>query len=141
MTKQELINALKNYKKGTYIHIEYKSKKVLGKKYGEPLLEKKSSGCYRLGLKFANLKENKNRVINERPWGVQVEYMENYLIEHNGKYYLQVYTTPHKTHTRYFLNGEETNKQELELNFKYKTSPKSSVFNIALENVLKLGKA
>lgn len=141
MTLNEIIEFLKNYKGGTFLNIYYKSSKKLPKKYGEPLIEKYSSGVYRLGVKFSNLKENKNRIVNERPWGVNVAYLENYLVEHNGKYYLKIYTTKHKTKTKYFINGNETTKTELEANFGYKTSPKSAVFTIAIENILQLGKA
>lgn len=141
MTLEQIKEFFKNYKKGTFIHIEFKTKKVLAKKYGEPLFEKETSGCYRLGLKYANLKANKNKVIGERPWGVNVEYLENYLLEHNGKYYLKVFTTHHKSKSRYFINGEEIAKQELEEQYNYKSSKIESYMTISLDNILKLGRA
>lgn len=140
MKLQELIEKLETIKKGAFIHIEYKSEKELAKKYGSPKLEKFTNGCYRLGITYSNLKENKNKVVSETlPWGSM--FLKNYIIEHKGRYYLRIYTTHHKSHSQYFLNGVETNKATLEQEYNYKSSSPTLCFNVPIENILKLGRA
>lgn len=139
MKLNELIKKLETIKKGTFIHIEYKSEKELAKKYGSPKLEKFTNGCYRLGMAYSNLGANKNIVTGDLPWGQFV--LNNYIIEHKGKYYLRIYTTHHKSHSQYFLNGVETDKATLEQEYNYKSSKPTLCFTVPIENILKLGRA
>ena len=139
MLLNELIEKLETIKKGAFIHIEYKSEKELAKKYGSPKLEKFTNGCYRLGMAYSNLGANKNVVTGDLPWGQFV--LNNYIIEHKGRYYLRIYTTQHKSHTKYFLNGVETDKATLEQEYNYKSSGPTLCFNVPIENILKLGRA
>ncbi len=139
MKLQELIEKLETIKKGAFIHIEYKSEKELAKKYGSPKLEKFTNGCYRLGMAYSNLGANKNVVTGDLPWGQFV--LKNYIIEHKGRYYLRIYTTQHKSHSKYFLNGVETDKSTLEQEYNYKSSSPTLCFNVPIENILKLGRA
>lgn len=139
MLLNELIEKLETIKKGAFIHIEYKSEKELAKKYGSPKLEKFTNGCYRLGMAYSNLGANKNVVTGDLPWGQFV--LNNYIIEHKGRYYLRIYTTQHKSHTKYFLNGVETDKATLEQEYNYKSSSPTLCFNVPIENILKLGRA
>lgn len=139
MKLNELITQLETIKKGTFIHIEYKSEKELAKKYGSPKLEKFTNGCYRLGMAYSNLGANKNIVTGDLPWGQFV--LNNYIIEHKGRYYLRIYTTHHKSHSQYFLNGVETDKATLEQEYNYKSSKPTLCFNVPVENILKLGRA
>lgn len=139
MLLNELIEKLETIKKGTFIHIEYKSEKELAKKYGSPKLEKFTNGCYRLGIAYSNLGPNKNVVTGDLPWGQFV--LNNYIIEHKGRYYLRIYTTHHKSHSQYFLNGVETDKATLEQEYNYKSSSPTLCFVVPIENILKLGRA
>ena len=144
MTLEELKKAVCEIKKGTFIHIEYESVKLIQGKE----LKKESYGEYRIGLNYANLGSQKNKVTGELPWGQWVKGFETYIIEHipkgaeAPKYYFRIYTTNTiKSKVKYFLNGIERSKQWLTDNgfIKDKASKPLDCFVVPIENVKILG--
>lgn len=139
MTLQETMKKLTTKRKGTYTHIEFETNKILPQKHNSLVLTKKCSGCYRLGISYANLKENKNKQTGPMLYGSFIEDFNNYIIEYNGKYYLRVYTTHHKTKVQYFLDGVEYTKEKLLEMGILKESKPTQCFNISLENIINIG--
>lgn len=146
MTLEKLIELLKNIKKGTFVKMTYKSvKKPLAAHKGD-LIEKVSSGVYRLGITYANMKINAEKITGPMNSGEWKRGFENYIIndlDKNGNetHKLRVYTTKHKTTSKWYLNGVETTKEWLETNgyIGKQTSKPTPLFNVFVENVLALG--
>jgi hypothetical protein len=109
-------------------------------------VEKYCRGVIKLGIKYANLKENKEKITGPLLWGKFSENFENYIIEHtkDGKtrYYLRVYVSKkHKTLVQWFIDGVETTKEYLVnegiiADYERKDL---SCFDIAIENIISLG--
>lgn len=109
---------------------------------GENVVEKISSGVVRLGIKYSNLKSNKDIVTKELPYGTYA--IQDYLIEHNGNYQVRLYPSVCKNHrvfVEYLLNGKPTTKQELIAMglVDNKPSKARTCFNVKLENLISLG--
>ena len=148
MLLDELMNKLSKVKKGAFIHIEYKSNpKPLAAHKGD-VIQKVSSGAYRLGIKYANLKVNQNKVIVPMVWGEWYSKdFQNYIITHTNKQgetkqYLRIYTTPgQKSVTKWFLNGVECTKRWLVENGYIIDEPHDEIscFNIQVDNLIKVG--
>lgn len=146
MLLQELINKLQNVKKGAFVKISYKSQPKLLKAHKEEQVEKVTNGVYRLGISYANMKINKNKITGSLPFGEWVGGLENYIITHtnkNGetKTYLRVYTTKHHAKVKWVLNGQETTKQHLLDNgyFNENKSTHTELFIVPIENVISIG--
>lgn len=143
MTNQEILMKLAEAKKGRYINLT----KV--KNLGQGIV-KESDMVIRLGVAYANMKINENKMTGKLPWGQWVEGLENLVVEHKGNYYLRVTSTDPSNPengsdviaTRYLLNGQEVTKGEVASMLgepKVRTSA-SPVYNIKFENILKLGR-
>lgn len=149
MTKEELIQKIKTIRKGTFINIEYKSFPKPLAAHKDAVIEKITKGVYRLGITYANMKINENKVTGPLPFGEWQPNYENYIITHtnkNGDYkeWLRIYTSNHHhSHTTWMLNGQEVNKQWLLDNgYIGKSSAESKhndLFIIEIKNLIKLG--
>lgn len=134
---EKIQEILKTIKKGSFINIQYQTKPKLAKKFADIELLKRTSGCYRVGIKYANLGENKEKITGPLSYGTY--FLENYIIEHKGNYYLRVYTTKnHKSKSKFFVNGVETSRKEVEETFNYKSSQPTLCFNINLDNIISI---
>ena len=83
LTNQEIIERVRNAKKGRYTHLT----KV--KPLGNGIV-KESEMVIRLGVNYQNLSMNEGRVTGGLKWGHWVEGLENLVLEHKGQYYLRV---------------------------------------------------
>lgn len=141
MTNQEILTKLATIKKGRYFSLS--KVKDLGNG-----VTKESDMVIRLGVNYANLKINENKITGKLPWGHWVEGLENLVVEHKGKYYLRVTSKDPANPesgadviaTRYLLNGKEISKEEAKTFAKEKelSGKPSSVYNIKFENIISL---
>ena len=142
MNAQEILQKLKNTKKGTYVSLT----KV--KDLGNDII-KESDMRIRVGVNYKNLKANKNKEIQPLPWGKWVKGLENLVVEHKGNYYLRITSTnPNDLEkasdviaTRYIQNGKEISKEEVinQIGEKKLTSSPSIVYNIKFDNIIRIG--
>ena len=142
MNAQEILQKLKNTKKGTYVSLT----KV--KDLGNDII-KESDMRIRVGVNYKNLKANKNKEIQPLPWGKWVKGLENLVVEHKGNYYLRITSTnPNDLEkasdviaTRYIQNGKEISKEEVinQIGEKKLTSNPSIVYNIKFDNIIRIG--
>ena len=146
MENKELQNKLSTYTKGTFIKMEYKSNPTPLAAHKGDLIEKVSKGVYRLGITYANMKVNANRITGPLKSGQWRNGLENYIIDSVDKKGIQksklrVYTTKHKTITKWFLNGVETTKQWL-IDNGYISSAQSGprlCFDVLIDNIISIG--
>lgn len=144
MNIEQFKKEAENIKKGAYVKVTYKSEPKTTKEFKDVKVEKITSAVVRIGIKYQNLKENKNIVTGSLNYGTWEKTLENYIIEYNGTYYLRLYTSKspkHKAHTQYLLNGKETTKQDL-INkgiIKDNASRETNLYNIKLNNLIKIG--
>lgn len=155
MTKNEILNHIKNVKKGTFTRIVYTSEPTLsaaGKKSGVSII-KHTEKVVRLGVKYQNMEavkvaealrtEPKREVTPWCHWEV-----EDILVKHNTKdaYYLSFSYAKDGANTRseYYLNGKKVSVEELKESgyivpsyFKDKEVPVTQRINI--ENILEIG--
>ena len=147
MLLNQTMNVLENVKKGAYIVIEWtRNVKVLKgyeKANGTTIVKKSCKGVFRLGVAYANLKENIEKETGSLLYGHYVEGFPNYIIEHNGKFYLRITVSKnHKTKSVYTINGTETTKEYLQENKVISSSNSSNdllVFNVNIEDITRIG--
>ena len=104
----------------------------------------------RLGVNYGNLASVKSAGVapGPLPYGAWVPGKENLLIENKGSYQLRVTKTGNHRQlpkVKYYLNGEEVTKEELQalnvvLPSVWNRSSDTPVFNVKLENVIKIGR-
>lgn len=142
MNATDILNILKNNRRGTYTSLT----KV--KDFGNGLV-KETDMTIRLGVSYANLRTNKDRVVGTLPWGRWVPGLENYVIEHTDKkgnynLYLRVTSTnAHISKSRYLLNGQEVDKSVAEamIGPKKLETKESEVYNINFKNIVRLSQS
>lgn len=149
MNFNQTINALSNVQKGAYIVLEWcRNVKVLKgyeKANGTTIVKKSCKGVFRLGVAYANLKENIEKETGPLLYGHYVEGFPNYIIEHNGKFYLRITVSKnpnHKTKSTYTINGTETTKEFLQENKIISSSNSNNdllVFNVNIEDITRIG--
>lgn len=146
MTLEQVIKAIENIKKGSFIKCEFKTIKKPYAAYKDYVIEKSSVGVYRLGIGYYNIEHNKEKERIASTKGGFVMGYQNYLFETidkqgNKHYCLRVYTTNHKPTTRYFMNGQETTKEYLKDNkvIPFYESKPIDCFDIRIENIISLG--
>ena len=142
MKNSEIIHALSNIKRGTYVRIT--KAKPLGNG-----VTKESDLRVRIGVSYANMAVNSDRQTGALPWGAWVPGLENLVVEHKGNYYLRIAsTTPENPEsgadvlaTRYIRNGQQITKEEAVaiVGEKKVTSKPSLVYNIKFDNIIRLG--
>lgn len=139
-----------SFKKGTIRTMEY-SKELKTRKGVTDKITKKTVIQIRTGVKYDNIASvQESRRTGQLP--VENQGLPSHLIwvddnfiknTQTGKIMLRVaYANGHKTKTRYFKNGEEVTKAEIEnLCLKSETAPKNTVptvFNIGVENIISI---
>lgn len=142
MTNEEILEKIRELKKGTYLTLT--KQKILAEG-----LVKETDMRIRFGVSYQNLKINEGRQVGSLPWGQWVEGLENICIEHKGNYYLRVTSTNPENPdegddilaNRYLFNGKEITKEKAieiagEKPFK---SHASAVYNIKFENIVRIG--
>lgn len=142
------INEFQNLKikNGAFTSVEYCSYPKPLKAYKGHEIKKVTKGIYRLGIAYKNLASKKDIQTEKLPYGQWVDNWVNKLIERDGKYQLRLYMTnnrKHKSHTKWYLDGQEITKQELiEMGaISESNSNHIEMFNVHLENVIRIGKA
>ena len=139
MKLEKFVELVKSIKNGCYVKASWKSTKEVN----GILLEKVSSGVVRMGIKYSNLKKEKDTTTRQ----FNGKYIvENMLIENNTHHIVRLYPSKCKNHhTRvvYYYGGQEYTKQELiELGVLETPKPRTSemtCFSVRLENLISLG--
>ena len=142
MTNQEIIERVRNAKKGRCIHLT----KV--KPLGNGIV-KESEMVIRLGVNYQNLSMNEGRVTGGLKWGHWVEGLENLVLEHKGQYYLRITSkTPEHPEdgadvvsTRYLKGSKILSKEDViaEVGSKPLEGRAAPVYNIKFENIVSIG--
>lgn len=142
MKKQQVIDLLKNYRKGTYKKIEFgKTEIVKGK-----TLVKHTKCVGRFMITYTKMKTFTGDITKPHPlpwgeWDTQSE-LKGLFIDHKGKSYLRAYKSTnsrHKTITTYTLDGESVSREYLLENGYIKQSKPSDTFTISLDNIISIG--
>ena len=128
MNITSVIEAIKNYRKGTFVKVGWKSDLVnaSAKKQGITV-EKYSEAIVRLGINYSNIKKVQLKRAEQEASGIEIKPAVIWfkhstdipcLIEHlkdENKKYLQIFTGPKtKTKVKYFINGQEVTKKQIE---------------------------
>ena len=142
LTDQQIIDAIKSVKKGTYIQLTKQ------KDLGEGVI-KETDMRVRVGVSYQNLAINEGKETKSLPWGHWVEGLENLVLEHKGNHYLRITATDPEhidegddiIATRYIKDARELTKSEAisivgEKHMKGSASP---VYNIKFENIVRIG--
>lgn len=128
MKLSNVINALNNRQKGTYVKVGWKSniESAKARKMGIEVV-KETDATVRWGVNYSNLKkvkelkatqsEETQNVTIRKPWYRHLEATPH-IIEHlndSTKQYLQLFTINKKGYmkTKYYINGELKTKQEV----------------------------
>jgi len=148
----EALLAQKAVKKGCFTSIIWQSDVTLRAAYKDSYdIKKVTQGVARLGVNYGHIKEIRERGTEPQslPYGAWKKGKENIIIEHNGGYQLRMTKTNnfrHKGKVAYYLNGVEIAKDKLqEMNvvvpsYWDRGGHETPVFNVKLENVLKIGR-
>ena len=156
MTLKEITNTMNTLKKGVYTYCEYKSEPTPLKEHKDAKIVKVSSGVYRFGISYANIKEVKEsgKEIGPLPFGKWEDNLANYVITHTKQdnktkemiisKYLRFYTTKHHhTKTQWYLNGEKVSVDMLVANGYISESKAKSehkdLFIVPIQNVIRVG--
>lgn len=167
MQAKETLIALidsKTIKNGSYINIEFKSKKKAYKAYekenGATDIEKVTTGVVRFGINYYNTatyQQKQERIIASNgaptpsrtsPYDHPMQGYENFLIvtEKDGEihYKLKLFASKNgsKMTSRWYLNGVECSKDDLDgIMVKQSTTNESEFieFTIKLENLIAIG--
>ena len=142
LTNEQIIEAIKNVKKGTYLQLTKQ------KDLGEGII-KETDMRIRIGVSYQNLSINEGREVKNLPWGHWVEGLENLVLEHKGNYYLRI-TSTNPEHpdegddvlaTRYIKDNETISKDEAMkiVGEKHMKGSASPVYNIKFENIVRIG--
>lgn len=134
MENNEIISVVAQLKKGTYVSL------IKRKDLGQGVV-KITSMVIRTGINFANMQVNKDRQVGQLPWGNWVAGLENYVIEHKGKFYLRVYNSySDSIASVYYLNGNEITKEQAIaiVGEKKLESHSSECYNIAFDNIVSI---
>lgn len=122
MTLDQILKIVEKRQKGSFMRVLFKSKPTLtaaAKKEGYDV-EKFTEATLVTGISYANIEavktmlHNEGREIQSRTWGTPMKGHEEFIIEHNGKYYLKLYMRKTYSPVQYFIcNGEKITKDEL----------------------------
>ena len=121
MNTNMIINKLSTKRNGQFFNISYVSDLPMtakAKREGVVAL-KITKATVRKGISYKNMKSVQERLgdrINEPldlPWGIWVPEHKGLLIEHKGKIYLRLYSSPNKNKSVYLVNGKEVSLDEL----------------------------
>lgn len=125
MNANMIINLLSKKNKGQFFKATYISDVPMtasAKRSGHVVL-KYTSGTFRWGIKYSNLKNVKVRdeaakmkgetISHELTWGTWSTEHPDLVIEHKGIKYIRLYMTPNKSKSEYFVDGRPISIEEL----------------------------
>lgn len=121
MELNQILEKLDKKQKGSWFRLDYCKDLPItaqAKKNGFVVL-KYSRSTVRYGIDYKNLKSTKEKIeqgkilTNKLNWGSWIPGYEGKFIEHKGKYYLRIYSSPNKTKSSYFLNGRPIKIEKL----------------------------
>lgn len=139
-----LMNRLNTKHNGTFFKVTIRSKLPTVAKSPD-VIEKVVTMTVRKGIDYKAQKSVKEKVeegkvlTHNLPWGKWIEGFEGLLIEHNGNEYVRLYCSPNKSETRYFCNGREVNKKDIEWEVRpsyWKHDEKPDAMTVRTENVV-----
>ena len=156
------LNVIRNVRKGTFAMISYHSTEKLPKYLGfSGEVTKVTNGVIQLNYSYESAVNNhieKNggeRTFEAQslPWGHW--FIDNLVIEHNGKLYLRAYVQggSNGLKTQYFVDGKEATEEQVQTITEYKNKRNGSnaqaqhgleegqqvkPFNVAVENIIAL---
>lgn len=156
MKLNEIKQALANYQKGSWIRAGWKSRieSAKSRKAGFEVL-KVTEATVRIGISYSNIHAvqvmRENAEGEKKPYTIWFRHMEDFpvVVEHlqdEEKKYLQLFSVNKGANARvkYFVNGEEISRAELERSGLCNPSAfaKNEVltFNIPIENLVFVGK-
>ena len=130
MYTSEIINALNTKQNGQFFKIQYATDAKVSAKHKNHKVVKVTTATARKGITYKNLKTVKARLqakvdngemtydemVNYKPtlsWGAWKSGYEGLILEHKGKDYLRLYTSPNKSKVRWFVDGVEMTKDEV----------------------------
>lgn len=171
MKESVVLNRLAEIPNGRFFKTTWKSEVPVYKEYSNIYeVTKVTTSTVRKGIRYTNTKAYKTKLYrrmmeeyggtsfiaplefnkkynNELPWGHYRKGYENVIIDHTNKAgefnsYLRLYLTPNKPEIKYYINGKEISKSELQAKGIIKESywnndkVKDGVFNIKIKNIL-----
>ncbi len=122
MELNQILEKLDKKQKGSFFKLAWMTDVPItaqAKRDGNVVL-KYSYNTMRFGISYKNLKSVKEKVeqgkelTHELSWGSWLPGREGLVIQHNGKYYIRLYTSPNKSSVTYFLNGRPITPEELQ---------------------------
>jgi hypothetical protein len=146
--KTKLEEMLLKIKKGTYVTMMWQSDVTLKAAFKDSHdVKKVTKGVGRLGVKYANIQEIKERgsEVGGLPYGEWEK--EDLLIKSHEKLQLRITKTKnkrHRPHVVYYIDGTEISAEKLQemgivLNSYWnKNNQESPIFNIKIENLLEI---
>lgn len=135
MEKQQILNKVKDLKKGAYVSL------VKTKDLGAGVL-KITNMVIRLGVEYSHMKANLNKVCGSLPWGNWLTNYEGLVIEHKGQLYLRVANSyTQNSSSEYYYNGSKVSKEFVIslIGEKKLASKPSDVYCIKFDNIIKIG--
>lgn len=171
MKESVVLRRLKEIPNGRYFKMSWKSDVPVFKEFGDAYeVVKVTTSTVRKGIKYTNTKAYKTKLIRqmledcggtcfltpvdfhkkhptELPWGHYRKGYENVVIDHTNKAgefhsYLRLYLSPNKPEIKYYVNGREVSKEELQAKGIVKDSywnhskVQDGVFNVKISNIL-----
>lgn len=141
-----LMNKLNTKHNGTFFKVSIKSK-LPTKSSCSDTVEKVVIMTVRKGIKYTAQKSVKEKVESGKvlthtlPWGKWIKGFEGLFVEHNGNEYVRLYSSPNKSKAKYFLNGKEVKKEDIEWMVRpsyWKLGDKPDAMTVRTENVVVL---
>lgn len=150
MKYEEIKNAIHSIHAGTYTTIETCKTLKTKKAYTDKSIMKVSRMTGRFGVDYNHIsKVQEKRASGELPkepqklpWGNWMKDEEGYLIEHKGKVYVRVATSPNKTKSTYLVNGVPTDEDTVKsmcLASEFHKGEKPDVMTISASNIVRIG--
>lgn len=155
MTINELMAAIKNIKKGTFVNIEYSvipSLNAMAKKNGVSVV-KKTKKVARIGVAYGNILKviennaadnHENKIVRENPYVWDVKNIIARNIK-NDSLYLQIANISKNSHSEseWFVDGEKVSVEEVKQyivpSYFNSKSEMPVVQKIKLENLVRVG--
>ena len=122
MELNQILEKLDKKQKGSWFRVDWLTDVPItaqAKRDGNVVL-KYSHNSMRYGISYKNLESVKEKVAqgkeltHELSWGSWLPGREGLVIQHNGKYYIRLYTSPNKSTVTYFLNGRPIEPDDLQ---------------------------
>ena len=150
MNLDEIKTAIHSHNKGSFITIETCKTLKTKKAYADKSIVKVSRMTGRFGIDYNHIsKVQQKRESGELPkeaqklpWGNWMKDEEGYLIEHKGKVYVRVATSPNKTKSTYLVNGVPTDEDTVKsmcLASEFHKGEKPDVMTISANNIVRIG--